>query len=824
MKNTVLLFLCLLLSSSSFAQKANDQAEEVYDNMGYGKYIELKGKKDLQSLSLKELKQMAESYRKIGDYQGAEEMYRILLESDDKPEYHFYYAQCLQSAGRYLRARSHFLTYHEKMEAQAKQSGISYDGHGKALALGCDKIHQFRAYGGVKLENQAIANSPKLDFSPAYYKDGVVFVSTRGPEQPNKMDKWINDNFMDLYYGEIGRMNMLDYVEPFSPQLNTRYHEGPVSFTADNQKIFFTRNNFLRGKRGKSSNNVTKMKIYSARMVNGRWEEIQELPFNSDEYDIRHPAISPDGRTLVFSREGGNEGQGGYDLYVSYFIGNQWTAPENLGAEVNTKGNEGFPFIHEDGSLFFASDGHPGLGGLDVFLTQKVTVDNDSSWIRPLNIGVPFNSKKDDFGLILHRDQQSGYFSSNREGGKGGDDLYFFETAGRFTQVTPNKIQSIRVCVFNSETGERVPNASVTVMTEAQALKIEQTGRLNNNMVVQLEPIREDSQDFILRLKDIGAKHPDQVEQFTTDGSGEFIYYMQTESRYIFEASKPGYNTGRETYTVKLTDDAQDLQFCIPLKKRGISAIQECPLLNGFILNKDYNRPMPGATVTLLNRCNGEEITLPIDLDGSFETCLECGCDYVVKGRKENFIGDNALVSTIDNPNCNTPISVELEMVPGFDKMGNPVEIAGNVLDQSIKVGTVIELKNIFYDYDKANIREEAGQDLDELVALMNRFPSMSIELSSHTDSRGSDTYNQELSQQRANAARSYLIGKGIAADRIEAVGFGESRLRNRCKNGVNCSDMEHQINRRTEVFVTEFDKSEYVRIYYRDNKPAYAK
>lgn len=823
MKNIAFLTVLILLNAGlSFAQK--EKADKLYSNLGYGKYVEVKGQKDLRSLSLKELKRMAESYRKIGDYKGAEQMYHIILQSDDAAEYHFHYAQSLQSAGRYLRAREHFLRYHEKMEARAKQKGVSYDNQGKLLAEGCDKIHQFRAYGEVKLENQVIVNGPKLDFSPAYYKEGIVFVSTRGPEQPNKMDKWINDNFMDLYYAKIDRLEMLDHAEPLSPVLNSRYHEGPVSFTADEQKIFFTRSNFLRGKRGKSASNVTKMKIYSARMVNGRWDEVQELPFNSDEYDIRHPAISPDGRTLVFSREGGDKGQGGYDLYVSYFIGNRWTAPENLGTSVNTPGNEGFPFIHEDGSLFFASDGHPGLGGLDIFLTQKVTTEEDSSWIRPLNIGVPFNSKTDDFGLILHSNQEEGYFSSNREGGKGADDLYSFKTAGRFTQVTPNKIQRIRVCVFDSQTGERVPNAAVTVMTEEQAARIAQGKELNENLIIHLEPVDADSKDYLLRLRDVGAKHPEQVEQFVTDASGEFTYYMQTEARYVFEASKTGYTKGQEIYTIRLTDDAQDLQFCIPLQKRGLSAAENCPMLNGFVFNKDYNRAMPKAKISLLNRCSGEEIQLPVAPDGSFNACLECGCDYVIKARKENFIGDNALVSTINNPNCNTPVSVELGLLPGFDKMGNPVEIAGNTLDQSIKVGTVIELKNIFYDYDKANIRAEAARDLDELVELMKRFPSMSIELSSHTDSRGTKAYNQALSQKRAETARKYLIEQGIAANRIKAVGYGEGRLRNRCTDGSDCSDMEHQVNRRTEVFVTDFDKAEYIRIYYRNNEPEYAK
>jgi outer membrane protein OmpA-like peptidoglycan-associated protein len=208
-----------------------------------------------------------------------------------------------------------------------------------------------------------------------------------------------------------------------------------------------------------------------------------------------------------------------------------------------------------------------------------------------------------------------------------------------------------------------------------------------------------------------------------------------------------------------------------------------------------------------------------IDETGRFAFSLDCGCDYVLKARKDRFIGANKVLSLIKPEDCK-PTVTELLMTPGFDRLGEPISIAGRTITETLKEGDVLELRNIFYDFDKYDIREEASKDLDRLAALMQQFPSMKIELSSHTDSRGTNEYNNTLSTNRAKSAKAYLVKKGIAEDRVVAIGYGEQRLRNKCTDGSNCSEYEHQRNRRTEVLLTAFDQAEYIKVYYEKNEP----
>ncbi len=191
--------------------------------------------------------------------------------------------------------------------------------------------------------------------------------------------------------------------------------------------------------------------------------------------------------------------------------------------------------------------------------------------------------------------------------------------------------------------------------------------------------------------------------------------------------------------------------------------------------------------------------------DGEFAFPLECGCEYVVKSKKNRFFEANQVISLLEEEKCGKAIAMELSMKPRIDQKGNPLFLAEGLSEKSIKEGDVIELKSIFYDYDKWNIRADAASDLRSLATIMKENPSLEIELSSHTDQRGSARYNQVLSEKRARSARDYLINKGVSPTRIVAVGYGEERLRNTCNI---CSEADHQENRRTEVLVTKFEKS----------------
>ncbi|MGH1338231.1 MAG: OmpA family protein [Aureispira sp.] len=864
--------LFFVWASYVWGQNSDARANRHFDNLGYAQYIQLKGGNSWMSYDKETLLKLGESYRKIADFKNAEKAYEALLKFQNvEPIYRLYYAQALQSNGFYGKAAQEYSSAQEAMSAAQEEGGV--DERPEDGFEACNQVHAFRAKGVVKLYNAEALNTPKLDFSPSYYKDGLVFVSTRKNASMSQQDEWINDNCMDLYYAPVKEGQIME-PKPFSDELNGKFHEGPVTFTDDEQKIFFSRNNYIRGKRRTSQNRITKLKIYTAEQQKGLWKNIKELPFNSDEYDVCHPALSADERILVFSSSKGEGHQGGMDLYASLWVGDYWTTPINLGPEINTKGNEVFPYLYQDGSLYFASTGHGGLGGLDLFVALFTGSNELAEWKFPLNLGAPFNSPHDDFGLILNPEETAGYLTSNRLGGKGQDDIYQFtiQASNSLETVKPKPQFPMQICVYDKKTNARLEGATVKVSpvntTNLSSERREALGLTpDESLILSLTPVRGGANEYTIQLRSADEGKRDQAGNkivgavnFTND-EGVFPYKMYARETYLLEVEKAGYITVQEYFTMPAEADLEE--FCVGLIKRSDLLAGQLngdpndpnnpnggdpnnpnntaigmpldpselvgpdgrplptgkPYVAGIVLNKEYNRPLPRSTVTLLNRCTGEDEVYPIDETGRFAFPLECGCDYVLKARKDRFIGANKVLSLIKPEDCESVVT-ELLLTPGFDRLGEPVNIAGRTITETLKEGDVLELRDIFYDFDKYYIRNEASKDLDRLAALMQQFPSMRIELSSHTDSRGTNAYNNTLSSNRAKSAKAYLVKKGIAEDRVVAVGYGEQRLRNNCTDEANCSEYEHQRNRRTEVLLTAFNQAEYIKVYYEKNEP----
>lgn len=869
MKYSILIFALMYCWQPIWAQntKANTaKAERYFKNLGYAQYIELMGGEDWAKLGRETLMKLGTSYRKVGDFKNAEKVYRSLIEQkDDTPLNRLYYAQALQANGYYFKAGE------EYKKCQAALNGENNSIEDKRAVEGyqaCSQVAAFKAKGQVTIRNVAELNTPKLDFSPMYYNDGLVFVSTRKLASLEKVDYWMNDNCMDLYYAPL---NGEKFSKPasFSDQLNTKFHEGPVSFTDDEQKVFFTRNNFKNGKRGKSDDRITKLKIYSAVLKKGLWKEVAELPFNGENFDVCHPALSADERVMVFSSSEGKDAQGGMDLYVSYWVGNSWTTPVNLGPSINTPGNEVFPYIYKDGRLYFSSNGHGGVGGLDLFMAMSAGNDTLTKWTYPMNIGAPFNSSYDDFGLILNTEGTEGYLTSNRIGGKGKDDIYHFKlNETSLESVKPKPLMPIEICVYDKADNVRIEGATVNIRrANAAALSADERKEMGitdgKNIILSLTPVREGANEYMIQLNNntnVGTPQNkgSKEEQYRTDDEGTFLYSLYASEEYVFEVKKKGYIDVQEYFLMPADGDLEE--FCVGITKSadmfansnntnnpnnpnnpndpnnpnggnnslnpntligpdGQPIPTDQPYIAGVVLNKEYNRPLPRTEVTLLNRCTGEESVMSVDETGRYAFPLECGCDYVVKARKDNFIGSNKVLTLVKAEDCK-PVIAELLMTPGFDKLGEPIVIAGQTITESLKEGDIIQMRDIFYDFDKYYIRGDASPDLDRLVGLMQQFASMKIELSSHTDSRGTTQYNDQLSANRAKSAKEYLIKKGIAADRITAVGYGENRLQNNCRDGATCNEYEHQRNRRTEVLITSFDQAEYIKVYYENNEP----
>lgn len=791
MKVIVCFLLNISFCAAIWAQKS--KAEKLYNSKGYGLYLELKSKEDVAKLEDKDLARMAKSSRKVGDTKSAERLYAVIVEKDKKDPYnHLYYAQALQSNGRYMEARNHFRICDEML--QDKANGKPYDQRAKLGWEACNKMAELNAIGEVTVTNESVLNSAKIEFSPMYYQNDIIFISTR--TKGEKRDRWINDNYMDFYISKKGEDGQLTKPELWADELKTEYHEGPSVFSKDHKTIYFTRNDFHKGKKGKAKDGTTKLKIFSAVIESGEWTQITDLPFNNTEYDVAHPALTKAENMLIFaSNQKG--GFGGMDLYVSYKEGTSWSEAINLGSRINTAGDEVFPFIHSDGSLYFASNGWSSLGGLDIFAASQVYNHPDSLWEYPFNVGAPINSSADDLGLIINTDKKEGFFSSARDGGQGEDDIYFFKVKDGLDDVVPMPAMNIDVCVYDDDTRLRLENATVSVRRDANLDTSQQNSVTNENGFTLCKLRLGDP--YIIDVQREGYYNTSDyfIMPKNTDGLDEYCIGLTRDHTIEIAEEVVEEEQTRKNYT---TTDIPPVNYEYnPEVSLGATHVV------GKVMNVDYDKPLPNASVILLNRCTGEELVMEVDENGDFGFPLECGCEYVVKSKKNKFFGDNQIISLVNAEDCNKGVELEMAMTPNFDRAGDPFLVQNETLESIVEKGDIIELKSIFYDYDKWNIRPDAASDLKDLVIIMKKYPSMEIELSSHTDRRGSSSYNQVLSTKRAVSAKAYIVNKGIRASRVEAVGYGEAKLKNECKL---CSESDHQENRRTEVLITKFEKN----------------
>ena len=384
---------------------------------------------------------VGESYYFINEHHLAEPWYELGINESDTIDPHVWmrYAQCLIVNKKYDQAK-HWL--------QKYNSHIEEDQHALNKISTLDDIHfHFRDSASVEIHPLNI-NTEHIEFSPAYYGDGIVFLSDQHRQEINNVMDWNAEEFVDMYYTEEREDGSMKEPTEFHNTLKSKYHEGPLVFFDEN-KIMFTRTG-VRNKHTKHSH----LELYQAEYDHkkDKWINIEPLPFNSDDYSVGHPAITKSGDTLIFASNMPG-GYGGTDLYISYNTNDQWSEPENLGPIINSKGNEVFPYFPNHDEIVFASNGHGGLGDLDLFRTNLA--DHSHETIE--NLGYPYNSPKADFGYISDEYGTNGYFTSNRINGGLDDDLF------RFT-VKWSKIEGLLVNKKNSP----VKNIRVDMITNGQ--------------------------------------------------------------------------------------------------------------------------------------------------------------------------------------------------------------------------------------------------------------------------------------------------------------------------------------------------------------------
>mgnify|MGYP000138117078 CR=1 FL=1 len=635
----------------------------------------------------------------------------------------------------------------------------------------------------IILKNAAPINTDNLEFSPVFYNNGLVFVSAYNKGLRDKK----GETFLELFYSELDANGLPLKREDFSVNLNSTKHEGPVSFNKTAEVIYFTRNNSKNGVTKSSDDGVSRLKIYEAKRGALDWENVKELSFNNATFDCMHPSLSADGQTLYFTSNMPG-GFGGTDIYMVQKQGDKWGQPINLGEEVNTSEKEGFPYIHESGTLFFSSNGHGGYGGYDMYMYEKTSRGGTAL----KNLGVPFNSGKDDLGFIINEAGTRGYFASDRTGGYGKDDIYLFEAEETLVEEAATPI-SARINIYDEATKKPIEGSSIRVFERAEDGFIEG----NELYDIQLLPVGDDG-ELVMKLVRKNAESLGEAK-LLTNSEGEAISQMSSNKNYIILATKQGYDYGEIMYSTKGVEGAQNIS--IPLKTKS------CANVTGVIMSEKFDTRVPNAIVRIVNETTGKEEFHRTNADGEFSVCLPLGSEYAIHVEKDGFTRGVSKISTVGKTTTQK-VDVNVKITP----------ITENIINEPIREGSVIVLENIYYDFNKSAIRKGAARELDGLVELMKLYPSMEIEMVAHTDARGTENYNLDLSLKRAESAREYIVRTGISEDRIKAFGYGESQLRNSCFDGTNCTDEEHQFNRRTEVKVTRINEP--VKVQYQEGNP----
>ncbi len=695
-----------------------NQANKSFDNLAYIKAINKYEKLNEASYLSDSIKgQLAVAYLKVSETVKSENIFASVPMDHLSNDQLFMYAQSLKYNGKYAEA--------DRIIAIYKQRNPE-DGRATELLNSLPKIEKILAEERYLIE-EVNFNSQQSDFGPVVYNGDVYFVSARDLDYIIKREyAWKEAPYLNVLKTSE-KEGLFSNPKLFSTEMRSMFHDGPVCFSKDGKELYITRNinnDFIDAnfKKKKGYNNLIILK--SVKQADGSWSKPEELPFNSSAYSCGHACLSYDGNRLYFTSNMPGS-IGGTDIYYVNREGDSWGKPVNLGEDINTEGDEMFPFIHQSGRLYFASNGHVGVGGLDIFIAEK----KDQGY-QVKNMGYPVNTEKDDFGVYLDAEGKHGYLSSNREGGKGDDDIY------RFTVLKDVLFQKgLLGKLINKNTKAIISNSPV------------QFKDLNGGLIAQVN----------------------------SDNEGVIKAEFEDQESLIVEVDLPEFFPYQET--IQLSDASEDFEIeLIPRPSWGIY---------GSVYLLPDMKAIPEVTLQV-EPVDADAYTVVSGVNGQFKAELKPETDYSLVFTKKGYFTKRTQYSTVkrDSGYVNVNEFLELEM-------------------QKAEVGASIEIE-ILYDLGKWNIREDAATELDDMILFLKDNPGVKIELASHTDSRGSAQYNLRLSQKRAESAVAYMVNRGIDKSRVIAKGYGETRLKNKCADGVECSEAEHQANRRSEVTIVE--------------------
>ena len=519
----LLTFSVALLSSTSllFAQpeKELEKANEMYKNFSYVDAIKIYERIAQKGFVNQEMLQsLGNAYYYNAEYKKALPWYEQLFQEGKykvKPEYYYRYAQTLKSVGDYTQA--------DKMMAKFVELTNANDTRAALFEENKDYQTVIKNNSGRFQLNNASINTENSEYGTALYGDKIVFAGATDARKAKRgVSQWTGESFYDLYEAEHFDQK-LGSRKPFSSSINTQFNESTPVFTKDGNTMYFTRNNYVNRKLGSDIENTILLKILRAtKDKNGNWGDIVEVPFNSDQYNVAHPALSPDEKYLYFASDMPGS-FGNSDIFRVEILGdNQYGTPENLGNIINTAGRESFPYISKDNVLYYSSDGIPGLGGLDIF---AVKFNDDGSTSKPVNIGMPGNSADDDFCFVFNSDSKIGFLTSNRPGGKGKDDIYSFHEDKPLLFSCQKNIKGI---VKDAKTKTVIADAKVILSDKV--MKEVSTDQSKTDGTFTFEKVNCNDSHYYLR----GEKEKyETAEVNVTVGKDEVVYEILLNPRQV---------------------------------------------------------------------------------------------------------------------------------------------------------------------------------------------------------------------------------------------------------------------------------------------------
>ncbi|MFE3871590.1 OmpA family protein [Flavobacterium sp. ZS1P70] len=695
MKRIFLIIIVFSLQLINAQTPDLQRANRFFERTFYSEAIPLYESSIKKKRSIEVVKNLADCYYYTNDYENAQRQYRFLMsrfKTGLEEEYYFRFSQTLKATGDYEESKAVIREY--LISTNDKEGLVNFEKENKNLenvgAIGNRFEIKNLAVNTVNSEFGAVKQGQNLIFSGIKKKEGLF----------DNTYKWNNELYLDLLTVSLEKSNSKDsVVNFFSDELNTSMHEANAVFTKDGKTVYFTRNNFKKGKRAKNSNKISNLQIFKAELINNKWTSIVSLPFNSDDYSTEHPALSNDEKTLYFASDMPGT-LGSFDIFSISINSVDYGTPKNLGNKINTPKKEQFPFISKDDKLYFSSNGHTGYGSLDVFVSE---IENNS-FSKPLNIGLPVNSGFDDFSFTIDSESKDGYFSSNRPGGKGNDDIY--ELKETKPLVLEDCKQLIAGIITDVDTKLPLENALVSLR--------------NSDKV--------------------------EIQKILTTQEGKFSFTVACEKGYSVLASKEDYSKDSRSFKLnkernKSSDASMTLKSVSMIKKEEEIAIQKKKNEEIALLEKDKTNKQIAA-------------------------------------QKEIEIAQIKKKEKIDNI-----IASEKDVVRDKDRL-------------------IIKTDPIYFDYDLWYIRKESKPILNRVIEIMKKYPDMVVEIGCHTDNRGNDNYNRNLSTNRAQSTRAYFINQGIVEKRIIAKGYGETVQIIKCEPSESCTEEQHELNRRSEFVI----------------------